>query len=47
MQELLVRFEPPDLLGVPPGSIFSLPGDEHLKSKFVTEVHAAFPSDWL
>ena len=35
MQELLVRFEPPDLLGVPPED-FSLPGDELLKSKFVS-----------
>lgn len=36
MQELLVRFEPPDLLGVPPED-FSLPGDELLKNLGQTE----------
>ena len=34
MQELLVKFEPPDLMGFPP-DISSLPGDEHFRSESI------------
>lgn len=36
MQELLVKFEPPDIMGIPPEelkTILSLPGDEHFRSE--------------